>query len=187
MKLFNHWPSRYYWSLRFDASLAYVNRYKDNQMAVNHEIQTRWKARRVQADFPEEGILNLNLLVEFYSLRNDEKLFKVFSFLKESFGLFSFEAELTANSVNEVWDAYIASYSYAPSMSPGIQRVYLSYSECEALCHFQYPDEICTTTMSILHLRSLDNLQVGGSVFINFNNQAIENKARKSSTPGFAS
>ena len=118
------------------------------------------------------------MLLDFNSLKNDTKLFKIFSFLKASFGLLSFEAELTANSTNKIWDAYIAYYSYDSSRHPIIQRNYLSCAECEALCRFQAPDDISTTTMGILHLRCLDNLpEVGGTLFIDFNNRVIEEKA----------
>lgn len=178
MKLFNDWPSKFTWTFWLGGNLAYKDKWKNDAHYVNNRIMEATGASQINVSFPnpDETSLDVDMELSIDSLRNDEKIFRIFPILKE-FGLFSFEAELMAVSDNGMWDAYVAYYEYNPARWTGIERTYISCAECKSLCHRLNPEEIYTTFDALLWLRSDDKVcEEGGTVHVDFQSRLVVDK-----------
>lgn len=176
MKLFTNWPSKFYWTLWLGANLAYKEKWQKDLEAVNNRIMEVTGASSLTVSFPEESDLDVDLSLDFDTLNNDEKIFRLFQILRE-FGLFGFEAELMARSNAGPWDAYVAYYEYSPAQWTGIKRVYISCSECKSLVRRINPEDYYTVFDSLLWVRWDNKIQEeGGVVYVDETNRSVMNK-----------
>ena len=176
MKLLKHWPSQFHWEFWLGGHLAYKERLQQNIKAVRSRIINSCGTSSIEIAFPEESNLDIDMTLQFETLYNDERIFRVFPLLKE-YGLFSFEADLQASSENELWDAYVAYYEYDPARWTGIKRTYISCVECEELLRRLNPEDIYTVFDAVLWMRCSNRIKdIGGTAYVDFYNRSVINK-----------